>query len=111
MQIKIFTKEEEANNFIKEVEPISLEYHNYYIILIYQEIPSLEERKAKKIKEDEREAMYGLEEAKMQLVYLNLVSKQSDEMFNITKKSIETTEQNIKNYQSKLQAIALWKKE
>lgn len=112
MKIKTFTSEQEANAFIDTVKPLSLEYHKKpfrdKIVLIYNEILTPEAVRKKKIEDDEKEALNGIEEAQMHLEYLEIIAGQSDEEAKITEGSIKSTKQNIKNYQSKLKAIELW---
>ena len=114
MRIKTFISEAEANTFIKTVKPLSLEYHKKpfcdKIVLIYNDLLTSEAVRKKKIEEDEREALTGLEEAQMHLEYLDIVASQSEDEAKLTEGSIKSTKQNIKNYQAKLKAIELWKK-
>ena len=109
MYIKTFDNELEANAFIDTVKPLSVSYEDGGIIVIYNTIPTVAEMKAKKIRDDEAEALVGLAEAEMQLIYLNTVKDQSDEDAKIVKNSLESCEQNIKNYKAKLKAIEIWK--
>lgn len=111
MQIKTFISELEANDFIKTIKPISLSYEKGRIVLIYSTFPTVEEMKAKKIREDKAEAMVGLKEAEMQLQYLQTIANLSEEDAKIVKGSIEGVEGNIKNYKAKLKTIELWKNE
>lgn len=111
MQIKTFKSEQKANDFIKTIKPISLSYEKGKIVLIYSTFPTVEEMKAKKIREDEAEAMVGLKEAEMQLQYLQIVASFSEEDAKIVEGSIKGVEGNIKNYKAKLATIELWKNE
>lgn len=115
MKIKIFTSEQEANIFIDTVKPLSLEYHKKLlhdkIVLTYDETLTPEAVRKKKIRNDEAEALAGIQEAMMHLQYLYLIADQSEEDAKIVEGSIKGTEQNIKNYQAKLKAIELWKSE
>lgn len=110
MKIKTFDSEEEVNAFIDTIKPISLEVKDK-IILIYDDHPSPEEVREKKIRDDESEARAGLQEAVMHLQYLNIIADQSEEDAKIVEASIKGCKQNIKNYQAKLKAIELWKNE
>jgi len=109
MYIKTFTNTKKANDFIDTVKPQSVEYQDGKIIVFYNKTPTVEEMRKKKIREDEAEALIGLEEAKMQLEYLETIEKLSEEDAKIVEGSIKGCKQNIKNYQAKLETIKLWK--
>jgi len=113
MFIKVFTNSNEANNFIKTIKPLAVEYQKGLfrdkIIITYSEFSTVKEMRAKKIKDDEAEARIGLEEAFMQLEYLQNIEKLSEEDAKIVEGSIKGCKQNIKNYQAKLETIELWK--
>jgi hypothetical protein len=113
MFIKVFTNPEEANNFIKTIKPLSIEYQKGVfrdkIVLTYTITPTVKEMRAKKIREEEAESLVGLEEAFMQLEYLQAIEKLSEEDAKIVEGSIKGCKQNIKNYQTKLETIKLWK--
>lgn len=111
MYIKTFNFTDEANDFIKEVKVVSVQYDQGTIVVIYNPILSPEHMRAKKIKDEEAEALVGLEEAKMHLQYLEIIKSQGEEEAKIVEGSIKSAEQNIKNYQAKLTAIELWKKQ
>ena len=113
MFIKVFTNPNEANNFIKTIKPLSVEYQKGLfrdkITVTYTKFSTVKEMRDKKIRDDEAEALVGLEEAYMQLEYLQTIEKLSDEDAKIVEGSIKGCKQNIKNYQAKLETIELWK--
>ena len=111
MYIKLFYNTDEANSFIKGVKVVTVQYDQGTIVVIYNPILSPEETRAKKIQDDEAEALAGLEEAKMHLQYLEIIKGQGEDEAKIVEGSIKGAEQNIKNYQAKLTAIELWKKQ
>lgn len=111
MFIEIFNTTNEANEFIKTVKPLSVEYTDNQIVVFYNVMQTPQEVRADKIKNDKAEALAGLEEAQMTLQYLETVGKLSDEDAKIVEGSIKGCQQNIKNYRAKLNTVLLWEQE
>lgn len=98
MQIKIFSLEQEANQFLEEVHKlIDIEYIDSKVIITYENEPTkLQEYKA--VQKDVIEAEFHLE-------YLETIKKDHPEAEAEVKSGIENTQRNIRNLKAKLKTL------
>lgn len=101
MNIKTFTQEEEANTFADGVKVSKFELQGDKYVITYAPFYTEEQLIESRLKNDEEEAIIGLQQAEMQLKYLQAKEHPSEE----EKAGLKTLKANKEFYKLKLRVV------
>ena len=110
-----FTTQQEANDFIKTVDPVELQYHEGAFVIFYNPILTVEEAKAKRVTEQRYKAETQLALQEMDITLLETVlaahkASGDKEQIAATEKQMKQTLSSIDAWKAQLAAVELWEK-